>query len=298
MYISFFINSRLCCFIFLLLELKMRFILLLCYVMLLSACKEEPPHYNGYIDADLIYLSSNYNGRLAHLNVRRGDVIQQNQLLFKVEQQTNNFSVTMSRLKEQELQAQKDELEHQKEYDVLNYQRIIKMRKKDAASQNDLEVAHTSLEVLNDKLAALDLQIKNQRVSVQEQEWERSRKEGYAPQEGIIFDSYLVQGEYAQAGQPIVSLITPQQMKVIFFIPEPELKNTALQEKVTIYSGTQQIGRATINYISSMAQYTPPIIYSRENSHNLVFRVEGRIDNPDLKQLHLGQPISLERVNG
>ena len=65
-----------------------------------------------------------------------------------------------------------------------------------------------------------------------------------------------------------------------------------------IYSNRSELGKAVINYISPIAQYTPPIIYSREDSHNLVFRVEALIEHPDLKRLHLGQPVSLERTNG
>jgi HlyD family secretion protein len=49
-----------------------------------------------------------------------------------------------------------------------------------------------------------------------------------------------------------------------------------------------------IFYISNIAEFTPPIIYSREERQRLVFRVEAKIDSPDLEKIHLGQPVTLE----
>ena len=84
---------------------------------------------------------------------------------------------------------------------------------------------------------------------------------------------------------------------MVFFVSEKELSHIRLNAKVAIASdGSPKLATGTINYISKIAQYTPPIIYSRENRASLVFRIEARIDNPDLNQLHLGLPISLVLV--
>jgi HlyD family secretion protein len=168
------------------------------------------------------------------------------------------------------------------------------MHKQDAASQNDLEIAKRDLAILKNKLAALDFQLKSNKLSTADKKWESMRKEGYANQNGIIFDTYFTKDEYIQPGQPIVSLLTAENIKVLFFIPEPKLNKILLNSKVTLFNAGEQIAVGTINYISKIAQYTPPIIYSREESHNLVFRVEARIDNPNLNKIHLGQPIYME----
>ena len=49
-----------------------------------------------------------------------------------------------------------------------------------------------------------------------------------------------------------------------------------------------------INYISNIAQYTSPLIFSREERSDLVFRVEAMVERPDLNKIHLGLPITLE----
>lgn len=267
-------------------------------ILFLSACRESVPHYNGYIDADLTYISSNFPGRLDALCIHRGQAVHKNQLLFKLEQTNDHFTVAMSELSGTNLLAEKKELLDQLEYNQLNYRRTLKMRQGDVASQNDLERAKTDLDVSKNKLAAINAQIKSSELNTLDKKWQEQRKEGYAINPGIIYDSYFTPGEYVQAGQPVVSLISKEHIKVLFFIPEQDLSHIALNDRIKISSdGAPQLATGRISYISNTAQYTPPVIYSREERHSLVFRVEARIDHPDLKQLHLGQPITVELVS-
>ena len=55
-------------------------LIILYFIVLCSACKKEGSPYNGFIDADLTYLSSNFAGRLANLYVKRGQFVKKNQL--------------------------------------------------------------------------------------------------------------------------------------------------------------------------------------------------------------------------
>ncbi|MDP3559508.1 MAG: HlyD family efflux transporter periplasmic adaptor subunit [Legionellaceae bacterium] len=273
----------------------MRKFALLFFVLILSACKERAPQYNGYIDADLTYLSSDFAGRLTNLLVHRGEMVPQNKLLFKAEQTSEHFNVKSGRFGKDSLIAQRKEVIDQLHYAEINYNRTLQMRKQNAASQNDLDVAKQNLDVLKNQQVSLDFQIKSSQVDIANQKWKVARKMGYAPDAGIIFDTYFTQDEYVQAGQPILALITGKNIKVVFFVSEKELSKIALNKKVTISSdGNPKLAVGTIRYISNTAQYTSPLIYSREDRQSLVFRVEAGIDNPNLNQLHLGQPISLE----
>lgn len=276
----------------------MRKFVLLCCIVLLSSCKEGGSLYNGYIDADLTYLSSNFAGRLTQLLVLRGQAVKKNQLVFKLEQTSANFGVAMSEFAQNNLLSQRKELIDQIHYNEINYRRTVQIRKQDAASQNDLDVAKKDLDVLKNQLTALDFQIKSSHVDTADKQWHVARMENHATGRGIIFDTYFTRGEYVQAGQPVVSLITKRNIKVIFFVPEKSLSNIHLNDKIKIScDGNKHLATGTIRYISDTAQYTPPIIYSREERQELVFRVEARIDNPNLNQLHLGQPVSLEFVS-
>ena len=49
---------------------------------------------------------------------------------------------------------------------------------------------------------------------------------------------------------------------------------------------------ARITFIAPQAEYTPPVIYSRENRAKLVFLVEARPDTPQ-PSLHPGLPVEV-----
>jgi HlyD family secretion protein len=52
--------------------------------------------------------------------------------------------------------------------------------------------------------------------------------------------------------------------------------------------------RAKINFIAPQAEFTPPVIYSKEARSKLVFLVEARLEAADATQLHPGQPVDVE----
>lgn len=273
----------------------MRKVMIIIFIFLLISCKDKPPLYNGYIDADLIYLSSNFAGRLSDLLVSRGQSVENSQLLFKLEPARESFGVKMSQLNNNSLLSQREEILDQINYGEINYRRVTMMKKQHAASQNDIDLAKRDLDVLKNQLKSIDFQIKSGQVDTIDKQWQVDRKEGHANDNGIIFDTYFTKDEFVQAGQPILSLITKKNIKVIFFVPEKMLSNILINQKVKISSdGSPNLATGSINYISNIAQYIPPIIYSREDRTGLVFRVEARIDSPDLNQMHLGQPVTME----
>lgn len=271
--------------------------LLFMMMILLPACKDKGHEYNGYIDAELTYLSSNFPGQLTDLLVHRGQSIEKNRLLFKLEQTSEQFGVAQSQFAQNHLLAQRQEILDQIHYEDINYRRNMSMRKHNAASQNEVDLSKKNLDVLKNQLKAIDFQIKSSQVDTADKRWQALRKEAYATDQGIVFDTYFTPHEYVQAGQPVLSLITQQNIKIIFYVPEQELSHISLNDKINFSSdGNPNLGAGTIRYISNIAQYTPPIIFSREERQNLIFRVEASIDSPNLNAIHLGQPVSLEIV--
>ncbi len=55
-------------------------------------------------------------------------------------------------------------------------------------------------------------------------------------------------------------------------------------------------GDATISFIAKTAEFTPPVIFNREERAKLVFRVEALPSKPEA--LRVGQPISAVRRRG
>lgn len=264
----------------------------------MSGCHPPPKRYNAYIDADLTYLSSDFGGRLSELNVIRGQLVPKDLLIFKLEQTSEQYHVEMSAFNQKNLQAQRQEIIDQLRFNDINFKRISRMRNDNAASQNDLDAATRDLNVSKNQLAAIDYQIKSATVDTKDNAWRVIHKEAKTPDAGLIYDTYYTTEEYVPAGQPVVSFLSKKNIKVVFFVAEPDLSQIVLNAKVKISSdGRPLLAKGNISYISRIAQYTPPIIFSRENRQKLVFRVEARLDEPELNQVHLGLPVTLEFVS-
>ena len=58
--------------------------------------------------------------------------------------------------------------------------------------------------------------------------------------------------------------------------------------------GVQGLFKGTVSYISPRAEYTPPVIYSRESREKLAFMVEARFDPQTAVKLHPGQPVDVK----
>jgi HlyD family secretion protein len=107
---------------------------------------------------------------------------------------------------------------------------------------------------------------------------------------------FFRQGEYVQAGQPVVALLPPANIKLRFFVPESELAALKLGQAIRVRcDGCGAPVVATLSHIASQAEYTPPVIYSNSQRARLVFMVEAKPEPADAARLHPGQPVDIER---
>ncbi|WP_298429013.1 HlyD family efflux transporter periplasmic adaptor subunit [Rhodoblastus sp.] len=123
-----------------------------------------------------------------------------------------------------------------------------------------------------------------------------SRQTVHAPAAGIIQDVYFWPGEIVGAGQPILALLPPENRKVRFYVPEPQLARFALGAKISVSCDkcpSNLEGR--VIYISQQAEYTPPVIFSLQERGKLVFRVDARLDDPSIL-LPLGLPVTTRLI--
>ncbi len=107
-------------------------------------------------------------------------------------------------------------------------------------------------------------------------------------------DTLFVRGEWVPAGSPVVAVLPPGNVKVRFFVPEPRLGALKVGQKVALACDACGSGlEATIAYIASQAEFTPPVIYSKDNRAKMVFLVEARPAAELAARLHPGQPVDV-----
>jgi HlyD family secretion protein len=94
-----------------------------------------------------------------------------------------------------------------------------------------------------------------------------------------------------------VALLPPGNLKVRFFVPQAELPQLALGDTVSVRcDGCADDLRAEVRFLSRQAEFTPPVIFSREERAKLVFRVEAIPLRPEM--LRVGQPVTIIMQDG
>ena len=89
---------------------------------------------------------------------------------------------------------------------------------------------------------------------------------------------------------PILSLLPDDRIKLRFFAPEASVSAYKVGGTVRFAcDGCAQGMTARITYISPRPEFTPPIIYSRENRDRLVYLIEAK---PSVR-LNPGQPVDV-----
>jgi HlyD family secretion protein len=145
-----------------------------------------------------------------------------------------------------------------------------------------------------DEINAAEATVKAKQADLELANWKLSEKKLFSSVEGYVQDTLFRVGEWVPAGRPVVSLLPPSNVKVRFFVPENKLAKIQLDQTINIVCDSCDAPiPATINYVSSEAEFTPPVIYSRESREKLVYMIEAKIAPEKAKLLHPGQPIEI-----
>jgi HlyD family secretion protein len=163
-----------------------------------------------------------------------------------------------------------------------------------AAERAARDQARAALVMSEKDFARMEQLVRKNLVAMQELDHARSQRQN-APQAGLVYDTLFRIGEWVAPGRPIVALLPPNHVKVRAFVPETQIAKYRPGDsvRVTMDGGAQPFA-GKISYISPKAEYTPPVIYSRETREKLVFMIEILFDPSVGAQLHPGQPVDVD----
>jgi HlyD family secretion protein len=257
----------------------------------LVACQRQPPVYQGYVAGEFRYIASNFQGVLKKLAVRRGDYVQAGQHLFTLDPLPESAFLAQATAAVQ--QAQEVVKQSQANFNLTQtiYRRQRKLIVQNATSVQQVDISRGNFEQARAQLDQALAQLKSAQAQLLQANWSREQKTIFSPTAAEVFDTYYLPGESVSPNHPVVSLLAPQDIKIVFFIPEKDLSRIRLRQTVTITCDGCSKNLAAINYISPQAEYTPPVIYSNETRDTLVFKIEARVSTNTV--LHPGQPVSV-----
>ncbi|WP_298612164.1 HlyD family secretion protein [uncultured Thiothrix sp.] len=113
-----------------------------------------------------------------------------------------------------------------------------------------------------------------------------------SPKAAQVENRYYQAEEWVNAGTPVLSLVAADQYKIRFFLPETALGSIKVGDPLRYQcDGCSSTQQATIRFIANSAEYTPPVLYTKEQRAKLVYLVEASPIDPS--HLHAGQPVSI-----
>ena len=116
----------------------------------------------------------------------------------------------------------------------------------------------------------------------------------HAPVSGQVIDTYFRVGEKVPLDQPVLAILAPENIKVLFYIPEMQLSQIKLGQTIEFTCDScHNRTAAKISYISPTAEYAPPIIYSKDSREKLIYLVRADMPKDIAQKFHPGQPIDV-----
>jgi len=145
----------------------------------------------------------------------------------------------------------------------------------------------------SDQIAAAGKEVEAARAQLAQAQWRVDQKVQTVPVAGLVTEVAYRVGEWVPAGAPVLTLLPPGAIKARFFVPEARLGQLRVGQAATIACDGCQPLAARISYVSPQAEYTSPLIYSKENRATLVFMIEATPEPKQAMALHPGQPLTV-----
>jgi HlyD family secretion protein len=234
-------------------------------LLLLAGCDDNrEPEFQGWIEANLIFVGPDENGRVETLFVREGDHVSDGQPLFNLD----------ADLQQADLAQQQASLTNAQQA----FDRAKQLLKTNAGTQRAYDDAEAALRTAQARVNSSQTRLNRRRV--------------FSPVSGTVQQVYYRAGEMVPAGRAVVALLPPGNVKVRFFVNEAVLPKLKLGEVIDVGCDGCAAGlTARISFIARTAEFTPPVIYSLEERSKLVFLIEALPEQPEA--LRVGQPVTV-----
>jgi len=303
----------------------------------LAGCQEAPPAgYGGYVEGEYVRVASPLAGTLTRLDVKRGDEVAVKAPLFVLESEQERAAraeaearvaraqaglanlekgrrpaeveAVLAQVAQAQAQVRASEAEYERARTLVAARFLSPQAADESRAKRDTDRARVAqlqaevnvarLPARPDEIAAARAEVRAAADALAQAQWRLDQKAQAAPATGSVVDTLYRPGEWVAAGAPVVSLLPPGNVKVRFFVPEAELARVRPGTGALVRcDGCGDPIAVRVDYVSPSAEYTPPVIYSRENRAKLVFLAEARPAAP-VAVLRPGLPVEVSLVEG
>lgn len=283
---------------------------------LLFRGEEEPLAFQGYMEGNLVFMAAEEGGRIDQLAVEAGDHVGEGQLLFALESsmqvaqrneaearwrqaqaQLENLKAALQRPEQVAvLRAQEERARAQLQFSTNEFTRQQTLFLRGITAQAALDQARSAhdrdtaalqevqrqieaaqLSGRSGEIGAAEAAVRAAEASLRQAETKVAKRRVASPAAARVQDVYFRAGEVVNAGQPVLALLPPANLKVRFYVPEPVLSTVSVGQRLRLSCDSCGDGfEAKVSFISREAEFTPPVIFSDKERAKLVFRAEAR----------------------
>lgn len=287
-----------------------------------------PPLAHGYVEGEYLRIAAPSAGMLESLSVARGARVAAGAPLFAIDRATaraerDRLAAVLAQARAQRadlatgkraqevavLTAQKARAEAALRYSIAELTRQQELVARKVASPDKLDQARAAfdrdrgqlaeaeaqlavaaLPARPEQLRAADEAVTQAEAALVQAERRLADLAPVAPAAALVEDTLYNPGEWVPAGSPVVSLLPPERVKLVLFVPETAMARLAPGGTLSVRcDGCPSGVSARVTRVASQAEYTPPVIYSVGSREKLVFRVEAVPDRP----LNPGLPVDV-----
>lgn len=282
----------------------------------------RPADFTGYVVSDDLYMTSPTAGTVGQVAVRRGQTVSAGQTLFSIDPTVRAAAADRARagVTASEAQAaQQQAALGRAEANLASAQaeagraaaelsRLTAARAENAAAVAPLEIeraraasaaaigrrdaARTEAAGARAASMAARAGVAEARASLAAATRELGDLAPTAPKAGRVSDVMYRPGESISAGAAVVTITPNDEVKIRFYAPEGRVAQLRPGAKVAVACDGCEAGlTATVEFVASRPEYTPPVIYSLDVREKLVFMVEAAPAKP--QAFTPGQPLDV-----
>ncbi len=292
-----------------------------------------PPSWNGYAEDDYVYAAAASAGTIASMPVAEGQLVHKGDVLFVLETSQQQAQYDAARARADAAEATLANLKtgsRQEEIDVTKAQLMkaeadLSLAQQNLARTQDLfdrgltpvatldqgkasvKAAQAAVDQLTAQLKVQQLPARDAQQIAAEANVAAAKADAAtaraaletrtvtAPADGRVERLYYKAGEVVAVGAPVAALSGAGTMKVLFYVSEADRQQFTLGQQVAVSCDGCAAGlTASISRFASDPQFTPPIIYSRDERSRLSFLTEAVMNQQNA--VLPGQPVSIGRL--
>ena len=303
--------------------------------MVAGCARHASAGHQGYLEGEFIYVAAPLAGQLEKLAAQKGARVEAGAPLFTLErsaelaaqrQAADQLQAVQARLADLKKGSRPTELAglearlgqaraaaELSQLDLARQEELFKTHVIAAADIDRARLTHNrdthTLEELQaqlataqlggraDAIAAAEADVNAAASAKERADWNVAQKAQTAPRAGLVYDTLYREGEFVAAALPVVALLPPENLKVRFFVTETEFATLKAGDTVRVALDGGATAEARVSFLSPQPEYTPPILYNRDNRSKLVFMIEAVfVDAARARDLHPGQPVDVTKA--